>query len=145
MDLLDEGLRDHVRLQLPMYVAERYGTPPAAMDNTSASDSRTRIHISVDIQMSDIIYVIHSPTHHIEHRRYKGHSGRISQRRMSAVWKSPKFLTSDFVITIHAEGLDKPRCSAEVLDPRRDGDGEGSTIAMQLTLVPKFQAPKVAS
>jgi hypothetical protein len=66
---------------------------------------------------------------------------------MSAVWKSSEFLDSDFVITIHAEGLDKPRCFAEVLDARLggDGDGEGSTIAMQLSLVPKFQAPKVPS
>ena len=64
---------------------------------------------------------------------------------MSAVWKSPEFLDSDFVVTIHAEGLDKPRCFAEVLDARGDGDGGGYTIAMQLTLVPKFQAPKVPS
>jgi len=64
---------------------------------------------------------------------------------MSAVWKSSEFLTSDFVITIYAEGLDKPRCFAEVLGARRDGDRESSTIAMQLTLVPKFQAPKIPS
>jgi hypothetical protein len=64
---------------------------------------------------------------------------------MCAVWESSEFLNSDFVITIHAEGLDKPRCFAEVLDAKGDGDGEGSTIAMQLTLVPKFQAPKVPS
>lgn len=145
MDLLDEGLRDHVRLQLPMYIAERYGTPPAAMQNTSAADSRTRVHITVDIQTSDVIHNINSPTHTIALRRYKGRFHGKSQRRMSAVWKSSEFLASDFVITIYAEGLDKPRCFAEVLDARRDGDGEGSTIAMQLTLVPKFQAPKIPS
>ncbi|KAH0831411.1 hypothetical protein J3R83DRAFT_14082 [Lanmaoa asiatica] len=145
MDLLDEALRDHVRLQLPVYIAERYGTPPAAMNNTSAADSPTRVHISVDIQTSDVIYGIHSPTHQISLRHYKGRFDRKSQRRMSAVWTSSEFLTSDFVITIHAEGLDKPRCFAEVLGARGDRDGEGSTIAMQLTLVPKFQAPKVLS
>ena len=145
MDLLDEALRDHVRLQLPMFIAERYGTPPAEMHNTSTANSRTRVHISVDIQTSDVIYGIHSPTHSIALRRYRGRSRRKSQRRMSAVWKSPEFLDSDFVVTIHAEGLDKPRCFAEVLDARGDGDGGGYTIAMQLTLVPKFQAPKVPS
>ncbi|KAG6380484.1 hypothetical protein JVT61DRAFT_8637 [Boletus reticuloceps] len=31
------------------------------------------------------------------------------------------------------------------MDARREGDEEGSTIAMQLTLVPKFQAPKIPS
>ncbi|KAF8550227.1 VIT-domain-containing protein [Imleria badia] len=145
MDLLNEALRDHVRLQLPMHIAERYGTPPAAMHDASAVNSRTRVHISVDIQTSDVIYDIRSPTHRIALRRYKGRSDQRSQRRMSAVWKSSEFLTDNFVITIHAEGLDKPRCFAEVLDARRDDDEEGSIIAMQLTLVPKFQAPKVPS
>lgn len=125
-----------------MHIAERYGTPPVAMHNASAADARTRLRISVDIQTSGVIHDIRSPTHRIGLRRYKGRSGRKSQRRMSAVWKSSEFLTSDFVITIYAEGLDKPRCFAEVLSAR---DGEGSTIAMQLTLVPKFQAPKVPS
>ncbi|KAG8219006.1 hypothetical protein J3R82DRAFT_4762 [Butyriboletus roseoflavus] len=145
MDVLDEALRDHVRLQLPMHIAGRYGTPPEAMHNTSATDSRTRVHISVDIQTSDVIHRIHSPTHPIELRHYKKRSGQKSQRRMSAVWKSSEFLTSDFVITIHAEGLDEPRCFVEVLSAMGDGDRQGSTIAMQLTLVPKFQAPKVPS
>lgn len=145
MDLLNEAMWDHVRLQLPMHVAERYGMPPAAMQDASAADSRTRVHISVDIQTSDVIYDLRSPTHTISRRRYKGRSGQISQRRMSAVWKSSEFLTGDFVIAIHAEGLDKPRCFAEVLDARRNIDGEGSTIALQLTLVPKFLAPKVPS
>lgn len=145
MDLLDEGLRDHVRLQLPMYIAERYGTPPEAMHHTSAANSRTRVDIRVDIQTSDVIYRVCSPTHPIKLRHYTGHSDQISQRRMSAVWKSSEFLTRDFVITIHAEGLDKPRCFAEVLDARRDGDGGAPTIAIQFTHVPKFQAPKVPS
>lgn len=145
MDLLDEALRDHVRLQLPMHVAKRYGTPPAAMHNASAADSRTRLHISVDVQTRDVIHDISSPTHPIALRRYKGRSGQQSQRRMSAVWKSSEFLISDFVITIHADGLDKPRCFAEVLHARETGSREGSTIAMQLTLVPKFLAPKIPS
>lgn len=145
MDLLDEGLRDHVRLQLPMYIAERYGTPPAAMHDASAADSRTRVYITVDIQTSDVIHEIRSPTHSIALRRYKGRSNQRSQRRMSTVWKSSEFLNSDFVITIHAEGLDKPRCFAEVLGARRDWDGDGSTIAMQLTFVPKFASAKVPS
>jgi len=145
MDLLDEGMQDRVRLQLPMHIAERYGTPPAAMQNASAADSRTRVDVWVDIQTSDVIHEIQCPTHSIVRQRYKTRSGRKSQRRMSAGWKSPTFLTQDFVIVIHAEGLDKPRCFAEVLSARGDGSGEGATIAMQLTLVPKFQAPKVPS
>ncbi|KIJ07833.1 hypothetical protein PAXINDRAFT_102786, partial [Paxillus involutus ATCC 200175] len=64
---------------------------------------------------------------------------------MSAVWTSSEFLTGDFVLTIHADGLDNPRCFAEVLTARGSGDRERRTIAMQLTLVPAFQAPKIPS
>lgn len=145
MDLMDEALRDHVRLQLPMHIAERYGAQPAGIHNTSAADSRTRLHIRVDVQTSDIIHGIRSPTHHVVTRHHKGRSGRVSQRRISVVWESPGFLNSDFVITIHAEGLDKPRCFAEVLHARELETQEGSTVAMQLTLVPKFLAPKIPS
>ncbi|KAG9310061.1 hypothetical protein JVU11DRAFT_9666 [Chiua virens] len=140
MDLLDEAIRDHVRLQFPMHIAKRYGTPPAAIRDTSAADSPTRIHIKVDVQTSGVIHDIRSPTHGIEVRYHKNRSGRTSQRRMSAVWKSNKFLTSDFVLTINAEGLDKPRCFAEEAE-----GNEGATVAMQLTLVPKFLARKVLS
>ncbi|KIJ07184.1 hypothetical protein PAXINDRAFT_182540, partial [Paxillus involutus ATCC 200175] len=145
MDLLDEAVRDHVRLQLPMSIAERYGTPPPAMQNASAAAPSTRVHVMVDIQTSDIIHDIRSPTHTISLLRYKTRGGRKSQRRMSAVWTSSEFLTGDFVLTIHADGLDNPRCFAEVLTARGSGDRERRTIAMQLTLVPAFQAPKIPS
>ena len=145
MDIMDEALTDHIRLQLPVYIAGRYGTPPASTLDASAADSLTRVHISADIQTSELIYAIRSPTHRIVLRRYKGRSGRISQRRMSAVWQSPEFLSSDFVITLHAEGLDKPRCFAEMLHVRETEDSQESTVAMQLTLIPKFQTPKIPS
>ncbi|KAF9232854.1 vault protein inter-alpha-trypsin domain-containing protein [Melanogaster broomeanus] len=146
MDLLDEAIRDHVRLQLPMSIGERYGTPPPAIHDASAVDSRTRVHINVDIQTSDVIYDIRSPTHPISLLRYKTRSGRKSQRRMSVLWQSSEFLKDAFVITIHAEGLDKPRCFAEVLTEMGNGDtGRERTVAMQLTLVPEFQAPKIPS
>ncbi|KAF9220068.1 VIT-domain-containing protein [Gyrodon lividus] len=145
MDLLDEAIRDHIRLQLPMSIAERYGTPPPAMVNASAANSHTRVNITVDIQTSDVIRDIRSPTHAISLLRYKTRTGRRSQRRMSVVWESPEFLSGDFVITVQADGLDKPRCFAEVLTQRSDGDRERRTIAMQLTLVPAFQAPKIPS
>ena len=144
MDIMHEALTDHIRLQLPMYIAERYGSPPAAILDASTADSRTRVHINVDVQTSEVIYAIRSPTHRIVLRHYKGRSGRISQRRMSAVWQSLEFLSSDFVIIIQAEGLDKPRCFAEVLHVETE-DSQEFTVAMQLTLVPKFQTPKIPS
>lgn len=145
MDLLDEAIRDCVRLQLPMSIAERYGTPPPAMNNASSATYQTRVRITVDIQTSDVIRDVRSPTHRISLQRYKTRTGRKSQRRLSAVWTSPEFLKGDFVVTIHADGLDKPRCFAEIRKRRGPRGGEEETIAMQLTLVPAFQAPRVPS
>ncbi|KAG0699969.1 vault protein inter-alpha-trypsin domain-containing protein [Suillus ampliporus] len=140
MDLLDEGRQDHVRLQLPMAIAERYGETPAAMLDASAANETTRVKIAVDVQTSDKIQDIRSHTHPtITRMRYKTRTGRKSERRMSVNWSSASFLDKDFVLTVHALGLDKPRCFAEV-DPQR-----ADTIAMQLSFVPKFKMPRVAS
>ena len=43
------------------------------------------------------------------------------------------------MLTVHSEGLDSPRCFAEI-----DGRGDG-TVAMQLTLVPTFKMPRIPS
>lgn len=139
MDLLDEGIRDHVRLQLPMSIFERYGETPQAMVDASRIDEKTRVQITVDVQTSDTIQDIRSPTHPISLMRYKTRAGRRSERRMSATWSSTTFLDTDFVLTVHALGLDKPRCFAEI-NPQR-----AETIAMQLSFVPKFKIPRVPS
>ncbi|KAI6101003.1 hypothetical protein EV401DRAFT_2105632 [Pisolithus croceorrhizus] len=118
MDLLNEGLRDHVRLQLPMAIFERYGPPPDSMAGAASATSTTRIDIKVDVQTSDTIHAIRSPTHSIKVLRYKTRSGRKSQRRMSASWSSPTFENRDFVLTVPG------------------------AIGMQLTLVPSFKVPR---
>ncbi|KAG2141365.1 uncharacterized protein EDB93DRAFT_1229775 [Suillus bovinus] len=140
MDLLDEGRRDQVRLQLPIAIAERYGQTPAAMLDASTTNENTCVKIAVDIQTSDKIQEIRSPTHPtIIHKRYKSRTGRKSERRMCVTWSSTTFLDKDFVLTVHALGLDKPRCFAEVDPQDRD------TIAMQLSFVPKFKIPPLDS
>lgn len=137
MDLLNEGLRDYVRLQLPVAIFERYGPPPNSMVDAASATSTTLIDIKVDVQTSDIIHAIRSPTHPIKVLRYKTRSGRRSQRRMSASWTSPTFENRDFVLTVHADGLDKPRCFAEI-----DAEAGHGAIGMQLTLVPSFKVPR---
>ncbi|KAG2148792.1 hypothetical protein DEU56DRAFT_81180 [Suillus clintonianus] len=138
MDLLDEGRQDHVRLQLPMAIAERYGEKPAAMLDASTANEKTFVKIAVDVQTSGKIEEIRSPTHPtITYKRYKSRTGRKSERRMAVAWSSPTFLDGDFVLTVHALGLDEPRCFAE----QRGGD----TIAMQLLFIPKFKMPPVTS
>jgi len=140
MDLLDNGRRDQVRLQLPMAIAERYGEPPAAMLDASTTNEKTIVRITVDIQTSEKIQEIRSPTHPtITRKHHKSRSGRKSDRWMCITWSSPTFLDKDFVLTVHALGLDKPRCFAEI-DPQ-----DRHTIAMQLSLVPNFKIPPLDS
>lgn len=140
MDLLDEGRRDQVRLQLPMTIAERYGETPAAMLDASTTNENTFIKIAVDIITSEKIQEIRSPTHPtIARKHYKSRTGKKSERRMFVTWSSTTFLDKDFVLTVHALGLDKPRCFAEV-----DPQGR-NTIAMQLSFVPKFKIPPLNS
>ncbi|KAG1770300.1 hypothetical protein EV702DRAFT_672574 [Suillus placidus] len=121
MDLLDEGRRDHVCLQLPMAIAKRYVETPVAMLDASAANERTRVQITVDVQTSDIIQDIRSPTHRIIPVPYRSHAGQRSERRMTVMWLSTTFLDQDFVLT------------------------RADTIAMQLSFVPKFEMPRVAS
>lgn len=140
MDLLDNGRRDQVRLQLPMAIAERYGEPPAAMLDASTTNEKTIVKITVDIQTSEKIQEIRSPTHPtITRKHHKSRSGRKSDRWMFVTWSSTTFLDNDFVLTVHALGLDKPRCFAEI-DPQ-----DRHTIAMQLSLVPNFKIPPLDS
>ncbi|KAG1789555.1 uncharacterized protein HD556DRAFT_1311315 [Suillus plorans] len=139
MNLFDEARQDHICLRLPMTIAKRYGETPAALLNAPTTDERTRVHITVDVQTSDVIQGIRSPTHRISPpQRYRKHAATKPERRMTARWSSTTFLDRDFVLTVHALGLNEPRCFAEVHPQRAD------TIAMQLSFVPKFEMPRVA-
>ncbi|KAG2134682.1 hypothetical protein BD769DRAFT_1443119 [Suillus cothurnatus] len=136
MDLLDEERQDHVYLQLPMAIAKRYGETSAALFD---ANERTRAQITVDVQTSGVIQDIRSPSHRISLLRYRTRAGTQSERRMTAKWSSTTFLDQDFVLTVHALGLNEPRCFAEV-HPQH-----ANTIAMQLSFIPKFKMPRVAS
>lgn len=135
MNLLDEG-SDHVCLRLPMAIAKRYGETPAAIPTT---DQRTRVQITVDAQTSDVIQDIHIPTHQIYRKRFRTRTGETDGQRMTATWLSATFLDQDFVLEVHARGLNESRCFAEVHPKRAD------TIAMRLSFIPKFEMPRVAS
>lgn len=133
-----------VRLQIPAYVGERYGTPIPALESAShGTSSRTRIRISTEIQTSGRIKSITSPSHpDIVETRYSTHLGRASRRRSTVKFRSKTFLETDFVLVVKADGLDAPRCFAEI---DRDPNGNGDTLAMQLSIVPKFNLPPVPS
>jgi hypothetical protein len=134
---MDDETVDQVRFQLPVALGQRYGTPPPGIENSAAATPRTRLQITADIQTSGRIRNVSSPTHLIGLVPYKTHLGRSSHRRTTAKFRSMTFLQRDFVLIVQAEGLDTPRCFAEQ-------DLRGSeTIAMQLTMIPKFKLPPI--
>lgn len=140
MDLMDNDVSTEVRLQIPMCVGERYGEVPEGMDGASGPSAHTRVRFNANIQMKGVIASVTSPSHPGVHvAAYQTHVGRPSRHRATVRFRSPYFLHSDFVLVVKAAGLDRPRCFAEH-DPR----GSGS-LAMQLTLMPKFDLPPVQS
>ncbi|GLB36532.1 putative vault protein inter-alpha-trypsin domain [Lyophyllum shimeji] len=144
MSLSNDDNADEIRFQLSRGIGERYGTPPPEMTAASRPAAHTRIRITCEIQTSGRIQNIVSPSHKdaISETRYPTHGGQESRRRTTVKFRSTSFLDRDFVLIIRAEGLDAPRCFGE-LQP--DSGLGGTTIAMQLTLVPKFCLPPIAS
>lgn len=143
MSLANDDNVDEVRFQLPMSVGERYGTPPPELELARSHSAHTRIRLTAEIQTSGRIQRITSPSHQadISEVVYLTHHGRPSHRRSTIKFKSYSFLERDFILIIQAEALDTPRCFAEI---KHDLDGRGSaTIAMQLTMVPKFDLPPI--
>jgi hypothetical protein len=142
MSLANDDNPDQVRFQLPMSIGERYGTPPPELMSTFAPDAQTRVKITVQLQTSGRIQDIASPSHpnDISETRYPTNLGRPSRRRSTVKFQPRSFLDRDFVLIIHAEGLDSPRCFAELY---QDPENREHTIAMQLTIIPKFDLPPI--
>ncbi|THH08938.1 hypothetical protein EW146_g8832 [Bondarzewia mesenterica] len=115
----DNDSPDQVRFQLPVSIALRYGAVPPSMFGAVSADAP--LHIRAKVVTSDGEQTqVTSPTHAIvavESNKSK------SDKRLS--WRS-----SD-------SGMDAPRCFAE-----RDACiASHSTVAFQLTMVPKFDVP----
>ncbi|KAF8213635.1 hypothetical protein K438DRAFT_1661860 [Mycena galopus ATCC 62051] len=143
MTLPNDDNADEIRFQLPCCVGERYGPPLTALDGAAAPSSSTRIRITTDIQTSGRIQSITSPSHadSISETKYPTHLGRASRRRSTVQFQSSTYLDRDFILVVRAEGLDAPRCFAEL---QRDPEGRRSdTVAMQFTIVPNFELPPI--
>jgi hypothetical protein len=135
MELMDDELRDEVRLQLPMSVGCRYGQEPPELSNASSASPGTRLSITVDVQMSGNIRSVSSPSH-AETLHLTSHRPGVR-----ASFRSPTFLTQGFVLVVRSDGLDQPRCFAERRESRNSGGLR--TVALQLTMVPKIKLPPV--
>ena len=63
MDLMDDELKDEVRLQLPLSIGSRYGPAPDTLATASTPLSQTSLCITVNLQMSGTIRQVTSPMH----------------------------------------------------------------------------------
>ena len=113
-----------------MYIGMRYGSVPSGIVGAQRVPPH-RISISVDVRMQGAVKKVISPTH--PSVVTGPHS--LTHVAQNANYTSPDFLTQDFVLVVNAEGLDAPRCFAQ-----RAPNG---TVAMQLSIVPKFNLPSV--
>lgn len=146
MHLMDNDHPNEIRFQLPMSVGSmRYGPPHPNTHNALRASLRTRLRITVKIQTSGPLESVSSPGYTVALTPHRTGHGRYSNRRTTASLRSSEFLDADFVLVIRALGLDAPRCFAELDDPMSEArTGEavdqnaGATVAVQLTVVPKF-------
>jgi hypothetical protein len=146
MTLYTGDYMDQVRFQLPYYVGQRYGIPPEGLDSAvQPAPGKTRISVTVDIQMSGRIEEIRSSSHdsEIEQTPYDTHLGRASRRRTTIRYQSESYLDRDFILSIRAKDLDKPRCFVEVRKDSRHRYPD--SLALQLTLVPRTKLPSIRS
>jgi hypothetical protein len=142
MDLLDGDVEAQVRFYVPVSVGPRYGSSPSGVEDASAATAQTRIRFNINIQMSGPIAKVESPSHndHLVVQPYKTHSGGECKRRVIAKLRSHEYLTQDFVLLIEATALNSSRCLVEYYTQPESGN-YGSTMAMQLTLLPDFPLP----
>ena len=143
MNLMNDRDRDFLRFYLPMSIGQRYGPIQEGLANASLPGSLTRIRLKIDVQTSGQIQSISSPTHTVVIKKYNNHLGRASRRRCSIRFRSNTFLANDFVLLVQAEKLDTPRCFAEIYRDKKKQAHD--TLAVQLTLVPRFDLPPIKS
>ncbi|KAF9040373.1 hypothetical protein BDZ89DRAFT_344400 [Hymenopellis radicata] len=143
MNLMTDHDRDFLRFYLPVAVGQRYGTPPEALNDAAIPSAQTRLSVKIDVQTSGTIRSITSPTHTVKVEKYNTNLGRASRRRATVSYRSNTFLTEDFVLLLQADELDAPRCFAQIY--RDPGKQNNDTLAIQLTIVPKFNMPPIRS
>ncbi|KAJ7041167.1 von Willebrand factor type A domain-containing protein [Mycena alexandri] len=148
-ELSEDEENDSIRFHLPVHIGARYGTAPQSTPFTwrntafiSSSSPTPFLNIVMSVEAIAPIAKIGSPSHTVSTElgpdpklpNFKelpfSNYARVSLSSDSA-------LDKDFVLTVKSAGLDTPRCIAE-LHPTND------TVAMGLTLVPRFKLPDVS-
>lgn len=137
-ELSEDEESDSVRFHLPTHIGARYGHAP-----TISGTQATTVDVAVSVESIAPIRKIGSPSHSISTELGPDSSLPNAQElpfsnyaRVSFYSTAP--LDKDFVLNIQSAGLDAPRCIAEL-------HLNNDTVALSLTLVPKFNLPDRAS
>lgn len=94
-----------------------------------------RVSVTANVYASGPIRKINSPSHPEAIVITSSAAQANAARKLK--YSSKDFLSCDFVLSVVADGLDAPRCFAQ-----RNDKG---FVAMQLTMVPKFNLPPIAT
>ena len=144
--LKDDEKKDQVRFTFPRTYAQRYGNAPTG--NAQAFGTvQQPFSLDAIVQQSGTIKGVSCPSGHpmeLELGKPDGlvveDSANDSQFAKISLRDSSGYLTEDVIIVVTATGLDNPRCFVES-HPSSDID----TVAMGLTLVPRFKLPDAKS
>ncbi|KAF7373273.1 hypothetical protein MSAN_00536300 [Mycena sanguinolenta] len=150
-ELSEDEENDSIRFHLPVHIGARYGRAPQSTPTpfpfigrlfVSSSSPTPFLTLAMSVEAIAPIAKIGCPSHSVSTEL--GPDPKLpnfkelpfsNYARVSLSSDSP--LDKDFVLTIKSAGLDTPRCVAE-LHPTHD------TVAMGLTLVPRFKLPEVS-
>ncbi|KAF7373276.1 hypothetical protein MSAN_00536600 [Mycena sanguinolenta] len=150
-ELSEDEENDSIRFHLPVHIGARYGHAPRWTPTSfpfigrlfvSSSSPTPFLTLAMSVEAIAPITKIGCPSHSVSTEL--GPDPKLpnfkelpfsNYARVSLSSDSP--LDKDFVLTIKSAGLDTPRCVAE-LHPTHD------TVAMGLTLVPRFKLPEVS-
>ncbi|EJD54093.1 hypothetical protein AURDEDRAFT_180436 [Auricularia subglabra TFB-10046 SS5] len=139
-----DGKLDSLRLTLPLSIAPNYGTPPDTLEHYRfLRGSTAPFELTMSFSMTSNIMSVTSQTHPV------GISLGLPDFESAAPFDPTKahltlstsgMLDKDVVVVLKCDGLDKPRCVVE----RAVGQA-GTSDALALTLVPRFDAPPLPS
>ncbi|KAK4334305.1 von Willebrand factor type A domain-domain containing protein [Rhodotorula toruloides] len=140
-ELTEGDTSDSIRFHIPAIVGQRYGQQPLFGGAHIPSSSKTAFEFSASIEAASAITKVASPSHPVSLELGPDPSLPHAKDLPIANYARVSFSTSttlekDIVLTVHASGLDQPRCVAE-LHPT------DKSAAVSLTLVPRFKLPEV--
>ncbi len=137
----ESEIMNQIRFRLPTFIGQRYGHAPAELSQPRSEDSGATFTFSASVKMTSKIIDITSPSHPssmVVQTSQRIQRGSAPLYGTQVDLRAPVKLDRDFVLSIQAEKLDRPRCFAEI-------DNVKNTVALMLTLVPRLGAPDITS